>query len=302
MKSLTIQRVISPVLSLSPMVGYMIFAVPAAIVSTLILTIAMGGDISLDAIISHPLTLLLDELCLGLGAVCGCVIVRLRNKTKFRNVIRFKSFDLSVPIMLLIFGWAAGELCDHFGGLLLSQFMTVEPNRDIPPGWVGVVVAVIGAPIFEELIFRYAAIEFPRGAYPVWLICLANGIFFAVVHFYNIQGFLNVFIGGVAAAYIYCKTRNIWYTMLEHAIHNALCLLPFDEWNIYYEKNGFVLGQWWWVALNAVLLVITLLWYFLWFRKKYTENYFEINRETGLPAPEIFKKQKQTPVPQNGTF
>ena len=287
MKKLTKRRITAPLLSISPMLMYLFLSLGLGIVIGIFLALTGKFDMSEDELLSNPAVLLLDEAMLGVAAVLGCLFVRLRNKTKLKNAVGFRKFDISVPLMLLIFGWSAGELCDHFGGLILSQFMTVEPNRDIPAGWAGVVLAVICAPVFEELIFRYCATEFPRGSYSVPVICIANGIFFASVHFYNVQGFLNVFIGGVAAAYVYCKTRNILYTMLEHAIHNGLCYLPLDA--VYYEKNGFVLSEWWWIALNAVLLAVTVVWYFRYFRKKYTENYFVVNRETGLPEPEIVK-------------
>lgn len=291
MKRLTKQRIAAPFLSVSPMLIYIVLSVGLGVVIGIFLALTGNGSITEEELLTSPVILLADEAMMGAGAFLGCLFVRLRNKTRLSGVFKLKNFDISVPLMLMIFGWAAGELCDHFGGLFLSQFMTVEPNRDIPAGWAGVVLAVICAPVFEELIFRYCAIEFPRGSYSMPVICIANGLFFAFVHFYNVQGFFNVFIGGVAAAYVYCKTRNILYTMLEHAIHNAVCYLPLDS--VYYEKNGFVLSKWWWIALNAVLLAVTVVWYLKHFRKKYTGNYFEINRETGLPEPEIIKEQLQ---------
>lgn len=289
MKKLTKQRIAAPFLSVSPMLIYIVLSVVLGVAIGVLLALTGNGNISEEELLNSPAVLFADEAMMGAGAALGCLFVRLRNKTRISGVFKLKNFDISVPLMLMIFGWAAGELCDHFGGLILSRFMTVEPNRDIPEGWAGVVLAVICAPVFEELIFRYCAVEFPRGSYSVPVICIANGLFFAFVHFYNVQGFFNVFIGGVAAAYVYCKTRNILYTMLEHAIHNAVCCIPLDP--VYYKKNGFVLSQWWWIALNAVLLAVTVVWYFKYFRKKYTQTYFEINRETGLPEPEIVKRQ-----------
>ncbi len=296
MKTLTKQRITGLLLCLAPMAAYFALALFVGMFAGIILLAAGGGDVSsMDTLMNHPLLGMIDQFCMGLGALAGVLIVRLRNRTSFKKVLTFKNFDWSVPIMLLIFGWCAGELVDHFGGLILSNFMTVPPNERDLSGITGFISACILAPLVEELLFRYCGTEFLRGAYPTWLISLLGGLMFAAVHFYNIQGFVNVFIGGVTAAYVYCKTRNIWYTIIEHALHNALCLLPIYE-GIYYEKNGFVLSTWWWLAINAVLLVISIVWYVKYFRKKYTDDLFAVNPETGLPAPEFELKKNTNPT------
>lgn len=289
MKPLTKQRIIGPLLCLVPMAAYLGIALFVGIAAGIVIMAVCGGDESaLDTMMESSWLGMIDQFCMGLGALLGVLFVKLRNKTYFKKVFSFKNFDWSVPIMLLIFGWCAGELVDHFGGLILSNFMTVPPNERDLTGITGFISACILAPLVEELLFRYCGTEFLRGAYPTWLISLMGGLVFAAGHFYNIQGFVNVFIGGVAAAYVYCKTRNIWYTIIEHALHNAICLLPIFG-SIYYEKNGFVLSQWWWLVINAVLLVISIVWYFKYFRKKYTDDPFAVNRETGLPEPEFIK-------------
>lgn len=288
MKPLTKQRILSPLLSLSPLLFYLTLSSGAMVVWIILLSIANGGLPSLNTLTENPLILITDQICMAVGALIGSFLLRKRNGSTLKRALRFKNFDWTVPIMLLVFAWAAGELCDHFVGLLLSDTMTIEPNRSIPEGVGGVIIAVIGAPIAEELLFRYCGLEFLRGSYALWIICVCNSLYFATMHLYNIQGFLNVFIGGFTMAYVYGKTRNLWYTIIEHALHNALCLIPLFD-NVYYEKNGFVLGKGWWVAVNAVLLAGSLAYYFLYFRRKYTENYFVINRETGLPEPELTK-------------
>lgn len=296
MKTLTKKRISGPLFCLVPMAAYLGIALFAGIIAGIIIMATNGGDEALmTTAMESPWMGMVDQICMGLGALVGVLIIRLRNRTSFKKVLTFKNFDWSIPIMLLIFGWSAGELVDHFGGLILSNFMTVPPNERDLSGITGFISACILAPLVEELLFRYCGTEFLRGAYPTWLISIAGGLMFAAMHFYNIQGFVNVFIGGVAAAYVYCKTRNIWYTILEHALHNALCLLPIYE-TVYYEKNGFVLGQWWWLAINAVLLVISIVWYVKYFRKKYNDDLFAVNPETGLPEPEFEPKKTVNPT------
>lgn len=293
MKKLTKQRIFAPLTSVLPVALYLLIPVIAAIL-LMIADVLIGGGLEETLLNENGiLTVLSDPFFMAIGAAVGCLLVKRRNGITLRSALKFQGFDWMVPLMLLIFGWGAGELCDHFGGLLLSQFMTVEPNPDIETTWITILQTVLLAPILEEIIFRYVGSEAPRGAYRMPVICLCSGLFFAAVHLYNIQGFFNVLIGGVCASYVYCKTGNLLYTILEHAIHNALCFLPLDSVSLfgaplYYERKGFVLDGWWWLLFNAVLVAVSVVWYIKVFRKTYTTaGGFEVNTETGLPVKEM---------------
>lgn len=281
MKKLTKQRISAPILALTPILIYFAAAIGLAVCVSF-----AGGVMGMTAEEIKAMPLItdrwLDEIGMGIAALCACVFVKSCNKIGIKKAARIKEFDFAVPVILTLFTWSFGEIFDHFSGLLLSNFMTVEPNSGIDFGAAGIIVAVVCAPIFEEIIFRFAAVEFSRGAYSMPIICIANGIYFAVVHTYNIQGLMNIFIIGCCMAYVYCKTENILYTILTHAMHNAICFIPLGNF-AYYEKNGFVLGNWYWLLIHAVISAACLVWYFKVFREKYTENNFKINREMGLP-------------------
>lgn len=299
MKELTKQRILAPLVSVLPMALYIVISIMVAILLMLADVLTGGGLEERLPNENGILATLSDPFFMAIGAAVGCLLVRRRNGITLRSALKFQEFDWMVPLMLIIFNWGAGELCDHFGGLLMSQFMTVKPNPDVGITWLTILDAVLLAPILEEIIFRYVGTEAPRGAYRMSVICLCSGLFFAVVHLYNIQGFFNVLIGGVCASYVYCKTGNLLYTILEHAIHNALCFLPLHSVTLfgvplYYERGGFVLGGWWWLLFNAVLVAVAVIWYIKVFRKNYTTaGYFEVNTETGRPVKETGNYQTQ---------
>ncbi len=275
MKKITKRRIAAPFLSVTPMLVNVAFSILFAVVVAVIdSSQLLQQDSSYE---NEYLSLAMDIFSTGIAVIFSCAIVKKVTNVNIKETLVFKNFDFSVPIMLTLFGFAAGKLSDHLVGLIFSSFMTVEPNRGMEFGLYSVISAVIIAPIAEEIMFRFAGCELGRGAYHIPVICIANALFFSACHGYNIQGFLNVFIGGVCAAYVYCKTRNILYTMLEHAIHNAVCFIPNDS--TYYEKNGFVLSNWWSLLINAVIVVLCIVWYIKVFRKKYTENYFKV----GIP-------------------
>lgn len=282
MKQLTKQRIKAPLKAILPMITVYVMEIilGTALYAVLYATGKGSAENSYAKLAVHETAM----LC---GAAAACALVKKDSGVRLREVIRIKSFDFTVPLLLMLFTWSAGELSDHMCGLVLSSFMTVEPNTSLLAGFSDIISAVVFAPLFEEIIFRFGGCEIPRGKFNVPLICVANGVYFSIVHGYNIQGFFNVFIAGVCAAYIYIKTRNILYVMLEHAAHNALCIIEFEKISLfgeplYYNKNGFILGAWYWIVFNAVIFILCIIWYIKKFRPKYRHNYFEKKAEAGV--------------------
>lgn len=279
MKKLTKKRIVTPFLAISP--ALIFFFTIIFIVFFIGIFMALAGKPDME--LSQDISLVISDVGKAVGAICGCAILRRRNKLRLRQVCHIKKFDFAVPVVLMLFLQSAAVLSNNLIGLFLSDSMTIQPNSS-EFGLYGIFSAVILAPIFEEIIFRFAGTEIPRGAYSMPLICIANGVYFSVLHFYNIQGFAQVFIVGLCMAYVYCKTGNLLYTFIAHIGYNALCFIDIGSFmNSYYEKNGFVFSRWYWTVINAVIAAACLVWYFKVFRKKYTENNFKVNRETVLP-------------------
>lgn len=284
MKALTKERIKKPVFC-----GIVFLYALASIILITAIGTAIGTSFKgEDFEFSETADLIISEIGMLIASVVACSFVKERHGTKLREAVRFKKFDFAVPIILTIVTWGMGEIVDQLVGLILKNHMVVEPNTREGEFVIVFISAVICAPIFEEIICRFGWCELARGAYSLPIICIANGIFFSLVHLYNIQGFINIFIMGLFSAYVYCKTRNVLYTILSHALHNALCCIDleiiFGEYATY--DNGFIQYSWQYLAVNAVLVIISVIYFVKVFRKKYTENYFEVNRETGLAITE----------------
>ena len=283
MKALTKERIKKPLLCGVAFSFILIVPVILIMFAQIIGMFVVGENYE----VSDNLVFIFTELGMLSASVIACSFVKKRHGTKLRETVKVKDFDFALPVMLMIFDWGVGEIIDHCTGLILSNFMVVEPNT-IEITVISIISAVICAPIFEELICRFGWCELARGAYSLPIICIANGIFFSLPHMYNIQGFINVFIGGLCSAYIYCKTRNILYVIIRHALHSALCFcdleIIFGEYATH--ENGFIQYSWQYLAVNAVLVIISVIYFVKVFRRKYTENYFEVNRETGLAITE----------------
>ena len=81
-----------------------------------------------------------------------------------------------------------------------------------------IVVMVILAPIFEELLFRKLIIDrlLPYGKR---LAMVVSGLVFGMIHG-NFQQFFYAFFVGIVFGYVYIKTGRLIYTILMHMIIN----------------------------------------------------------------------------------
>ena len=81
-------------------------------------------------------------------------------------------------------------------------------------------IAVILAPIFEELLYRYGVVGYSM-RYGEWNAIILSAVIFGLVHT-NIFQFFYAFLLGGLFAYIYIYTRQIKYTIAMHILFNFL--------------------------------------------------------------------------------
>lgn len=273
-----VKRYASPILGLAGafvvLCGFM--AVPYIVLG--IVEGIRGEEYAPDAIPVQASYIIVDFAKL-MSALVICSSVKKNTGKRFWQSVSFRDFDILLPIMIFLLKWSFNELFDTLDGLVLSHFMEIEPNDASFEGILGVISSVICAPIFEEIIFRYGGAELSKGTYPMWIVCIANGLVFGAVHLYNIQGFINVFFTGVLFMWIYCRTGNILYSIIPHLINNALCYITFEDIILfgepcYRDVNGFVLGSWWWLLFNGVIFVGAMVYTIKVFPKRHGENYY----------------------------
>lgn len=102
-----------------------------------------------------------------------------------------------------------------------------------------VIIAVIGAPITEEVVFRGIFFRSLTGTLGVHVAAVASAVVFAVIHFEVLYsqplGLGGLFVVGVVLAYAFHLTGSLVVPILGHAVFNgisvALALL--------FERMGF---------------------------------------------------------------
>ena len=208
---------------------------------------------------------------IGITAFLVCKMVKSETGERLSQVIKIRRFHFGFLIVLVLTAWSLSEVCDHLMGRMLSQFMSITPDEMDYVGIISIVSAVVCAPILEEIIFRFGFIGLLKKNSSMAFALIFTTLVFAAAHSYNIQNSVDIFVGTFLTAYVYYKTENLLYTIGEHAIHNALCFLPFGSMSfggspIYYMENGFIISCTPWFLLNLGILIAGgawLIWFFI---------------------------------------
>ena len=113
-----------------------------------------------------------------------------------------------------------------------NQVVLDPPEQDIvdafPPSAAGIVlfaiVAVVMAPLFEELYFRGFVFKgFANSWGWVWG-AVVSGAVFSLAHL-QLTLFVPLFVLGFALAWVYQRTGSLWTSVAMHAIFNGLAVV-----------------------------------------------------------------------------
>ena len=240
---------------------------------------ALAAVFAADLIGIHPMydeviSEVFGNIGLALTAFLACKIVYRQTGERLSDHLERKPFHFTLVIVLTITAWSLGEVCDHIMGLILSGFVRIEPDAMEMSGWVYFISIVICAPVIEEIIFRFGYMELLRKNSGAVFTLLFSTILFAAAHTYNLQNTAEIFVCTLLCAYVYYRTGNLLYTILEHALHNLMCYIPLGQMlflgePVYYESNGFILAGTPWFVMNLTLLLAGVACLILLFQKQY---------------------------------
>lgn len=102
--------------------------------------------------------------------------------------------------------------------------------------WLMVLVAVVGAPLSEELLFRgYLQSALAKSPLGFWGAALITNTGWAALHFeYSALGLIDVFIAGLIFTWLLWRTGSLWVPIICHGLYNglifaALAILPLPD-------------------------------------------------------------------------
>lgn len=84
-----------------------------------------------------------------------------------------------------------------------------------------VFLAVIVAPIAEEMVFRVFLFNAIRRYGGFWIGAIVSGILFGLAHM-DEYALLPLALGGVVLCWVYAKSRNAFASMITHALFNGV--------------------------------------------------------------------------------
>ncbi len=135
--------------------------------------------------------------------------------------VRFSHYGLS-PRRLL---W--GVLLMVACGVVIEPLLSLLdffPMPEMPKGGWSVLMAVVAAPLFEELLCRGIVLESIRYRYGAWRAWVGSSLFFGLIHLHPAMS-VNAFFMGMILGFAVIRTRSIIPAVLLHAFNNALALV-----------------------------------------------------------------------------
>ncbi|GFZ34210.1 hypothetical protein CSC2_47360 [Clostridium zeae] len=90
---------------------------------------------------------------------------------------------------------------------------------------IGLITAIIIAPIQEEFVNRGIILNGLAKKYSSKVALIVSSLIFAAMHM-NIPQGINAFLLGLILGYIYLKTKSIFLSMMCHSINNMLAFMP----------------------------------------------------------------------------
>lgn len=138
----------------------------------------------------------------------------------------WNDYAWAVPAFI-VFGFGGGALMEWLwpkASQADTQMMLQLTHS--PAWWLILVVAVVGAPLSEELMFRgFLFSALARSRLGLIGTALVTSIFWAAIHGYSLQGDLTIFGLGLALSFILWRTGSTRVTMLCHGAYNSLAFL-----------------------------------------------------------------------------
>lgn len=111
-------------------------------------------------------------------------------------------------------------------GVVLEPLLRLLPDvkMDVGRGGWTILMLVVFAPIFEELLCRGVVLGSLRARYGVTVAWLVSSLFFGVLHVQPAQ-VVSASVIGLILGFVYLSTESLWSVMILHALNNAVAYL-----------------------------------------------------------------------------
>jgi uncharacterized protein len=138
--------------------------------------------------------------------------------------LRLLTFTLVLLAVARSLGRIATLASEHFGRerpwtSMVTEGLVTGSQVEI---WVTVLVAVVAAPLGEELLFRGVIYGSLRTRLGPLASATISAVLFSLIHGYEPLSSIHVFVLGFTSALIYERSRSLIPCMLAHATYNGI--------------------------------------------------------------------------------
>lgn len=107
---------------------------------------------------------------------------------------------------------------------LQKAVLVLRESENIPLVVLMSLVACVGAPVSEEVLFRGYVFPVIKGFIGKWGAIILSAALFSIFH-YNLASLPTLFLMGGLLAYIYDRTKTIWVPIMAHMVFNSATVL-----------------------------------------------------------------------------
>ncbi|HEO6870143.1 TPA: CPBP family intramembrane metalloprotease, partial [Streptococcus agalactiae] len=149
---------------------------------------------------------------------------------KVKQIIRWKALLTRKALVTIFLGWLSLRVPQIIGYLIMTmqgvkdtanQTVIMELTKQLPLALM-LIFTIIGAPIMEEIIFRYIIPKELFAKHQKWGFVIGT-LAFALIHSPSDIGSFIIYAGmGAILSFVYYKTEHLEYSIMVHFINNAL--------------------------------------------------------------------------------
>lgn len=151
--------------------------------------------------------------------------LKAKDKINIKDRISFKNINIKFLFRMLFLSFFLRALIEQINLLINTNQLSILGTTN----WLEITMIFITnclfVPVFEEIIIRFGLYEKLNKKMNAFLAIIITSIIFALIHWYNIYGFLFLLIVSFVWNYAYYKTNNLIYPIILHFVHNVYALI-----------------------------------------------------------------------------
>ncbi len=158
----------------------------------------------------------------SLAIIGGIIWLRHRGGVKLRFGVRWSAGPTILWGVVLI--TAASLVMEPLLNLFPEHYLEKLDETIGSGGWA-IAMAVVAAPILEEIFFRGLLLETLSRRWSATAAVMTSAALFGAAHISILPQMVNAFVIAVFMGYLYLATRSLVPVIIIHAINNALAYI-----------------------------------------------------------------------------